>query len=329
MSINISFGTWRLFLAFLVVISHLWAGMIHGPAAYAVWGFFVMSGYLMTKVLRGKYGFDGQGIKTYAYNRLIRIMPLYYLAVILGFVTIFTIGDSTVDLTKINGAFGVPQAQAWLFMLTLLPVFPVAPTPVPVANALGIEVGAYLLMPLLAKNRSSAWLVMIIATYINWNYGFTLESFPTRYATFLPCLFAFSAGSLIAHYSDMLKRFSMPYISVVVWCVHCLVWLQYPYWPWTYGIYVSVLLSAWVTISLDDKKNTSRIDKLLGDLSYPVYLFHTTVAVWFVPYFGFGYDRTFQFFLVSFCITLLLSLLIIKFIDEPIHAIKKPGVLNQ
>jgi hypothetical protein len=40
--VRTSLGTWRFFLAFVVVISHLWAGMIDGPAAYAVWGFFVL-----------------------------------------------------------------------------------------------------------------------------------------------------------------------------------------------------------------------------------------------------------------------------------------------
>ena len=326
MALNISFGTWRFLLAILVMITHLWASMLRGPAAYAVWGFFVLSGYLMTKVLREKYGFDSRGIIAYAYNRLIRIMPLYYLAVILGFVTILTIGVSQVDLTKYSRNFGVPQGQGWLFALTLLPFFPVTKTPVVGANALGIEVGAYLLMPLLAKSRSAAWVAMIIATYINWNYGLTTDSFAIRYATFLPCLFAFSAGSLIAHYRDVLAKYSMPFISIVVWFVHCLLWYKFHWWPWTYGIYVSVLLSAWVTISLD-KKNTSRVDKLLGDLSYPIYLFHVIVAAWLVPYFG--YDRTFLFFVVSFCALMVLSLLIVRFIDEPLHAFKKTGVLNQ
>lgn len=33
-------GSWRFLLAFFVVISHLYADMFGGPAAYAVWGFF-------------------------------------------------------------------------------------------------------------------------------------------------------------------------------------------------------------------------------------------------------------------------------------------------
>ena len=60
---NIGLGTFRFFLAFLVAISHLWENMIGGPAAYAVWGFFVLSGFLMTLILTTKYGFTKQGIQ--------------------------------------------------------------------------------------------------------------------------------------------------------------------------------------------------------------------------------------------------------------------------
>ena len=35
------FGIYRYGLAFCVAISHLWGGMIAGPAAYAVWGFLL------------------------------------------------------------------------------------------------------------------------------------------------------------------------------------------------------------------------------------------------------------------------------------------------
>ena len=68
---GLGLGSWRLLLAFLVAISHLWARMLHGPAAYAVWGFYLLSGYLMTHVLRTKYGFRPRGLLAYASNRVL------------------------------------------------------------------------------------------------------------------------------------------------------------------------------------------------------------------------------------------------------------------
>ena len=72
------FGIYRYGLAFCVAISHLWGGMIAGPAAYAVWGFYCLSGYLMTLILNEKYGFSKRGLTNFAVNRLLRIYPAYY-----------------------------------------------------------------------------------------------------------------------------------------------------------------------------------------------------------------------------------------------------------
>ena len=77
---RLGLGTWRAFLAFLVAISHLWAGMVDGPAAYAVWGFFVLSGYLMTLVLTTRYGTTPGGLRQFALNRLLRIYPSFLVA---------------------------------------------------------------------------------------------------------------------------------------------------------------------------------------------------------------------------------------------------------
>lgn len=322
----LSFGTWRFFLAFLVVISHLWADMIHGPAAYAVWGFYVLSGYLMTYVLKHKYGFDKKGLLNYGYNRFVRIFPIYYVTVIIGMITILVLVPRGVNLLALNGQFDMPQGWGWIFTLTLIPLFYSGPNAVPVSNALGIEIGAYFLMPLLAINKSTAWFALIIGLYLNWNHGLFIESFDTRYASFLPCLLAFAVGALICHYKKELSRFSYPLLSVFIWCLHCLLWLKFPYWPWTYGLYVSMVLSAWVVISLDTRE-TSKLDKRLGDFSYPVYLVHTIVGGWF---FGvFDHERTFEFFIVSFLMTLFVSWLLIKLIDDKMYLLKKPGILTK
>ena len=153
----LGFGAWRLFLASLVAASHLWEGMILGYAAYAVWGFFVLSGFLMTFVLTNKYGFDGAGLRTYAFNRFMRIFPLYWLAVIGGVATLWYAGRHGIDLRQINPQFYLPAGTLqWLHVATLFPGFSYGGLPVPVSNALAIEVGYYMLLPLMARSRSAA-----------------------------------------------------------------------------------------------------------------------------------------------------------------------------
>lgn len=313
-----SFGSWRFALAVMVAISHLWSGMIGGPAAYAVWGFFVLSGYLMTFVLIHKYGFERDGLLAYARNRFLRIVPMYYVALVMGVVTIIAL-KNCVDLTKLNPQFAMPHGWNWLNPLTLMPFFPVGNLPVPVSGALSTEVGFYLLMPLFARSRSTAWLGLIAGILANVAVGFDTATFPQRYTTSLTCMVAFSAGALTCHYINELRRFAMPLASVAAWLLHAAIWIKWDQWPWTYGLYSSALLSAWVVVSLDARE-TSKIDKVLGDWSYPMYLFHTTVAAWLLPHFG--YNRPFIFFFLSFALTIALCWLLVKYFDRPLSRLK-------
>ncbi|MEC5216764.1 peptidoglycan/LPS O-acetylase OafA/YrhL [Actimicrobium sp. GrIS 1.19] len=318
---KLGFGTWRFVLALLVAISHLWSGMIHGPAAYAVWGFFVLSGYLMTYVLSNKYGVDQAGLKDFAFNRFLRIFPLYWIACILGAISLFFLPKLGITPSSLNPQFLPPQSDGdWFNNLTLLPIVGGQGLFVPVSGALAVEVAAYILMPIMAFSRQASWLGLILSLTLNLRYGLQIESFGVRYSSFLTCFAAFAVGTLVCHYKNPLEKISAPVISVLVWAAHCLIWIRYDQWPWTYGLYVSVLLSAWVVLSLS-KLETSPLDNILGDLSYPLYLFHTTVAVWVLtlPI----ASRSFGFFLLSFFLTLVLSWVLIIAVDRPVHKLKK------
>jgi peptidoglycan/LPS O-acetylase OafA/YrhL len=318
------FGSWRFALAVMVAISHLWARMIGGPAAYAVWGFFVLSGYLMTYVLTRKYGFDASGLRAYAFNRFVRIMPSYYVAVITGIVTIIALRNC-VDLTRLNPQFAIPHGWHWLNPLTLLPIFRADRLPVPVSGALATEVGMYVLMPLLARSRAAAWIALIMGVIANCTVGFDVSSFPERYTYSQTTMVAFAAGSLTCHYIEQLRRTAMPWAAITAWGLHSVIWIKWDQWPWTYGLYSSVILSVWVVVSLDSRE-ASKIDKTLGDWSYPMYLFHTTVAAWFLPYFGYG--RPFSFFLSAFAMTAVVCWLLVKFFDHPLSKLKISRKMN-
>jgi peptidoglycan/LPS O-acetylase OafA/YrhL len=317
---KIGFGTWRFFLAFLVVISHLWAGMLDGPAAYAVWGFFVLSGYLMTYVLAEKYGPSKAGLQDFAYNRILRIFPAYAVAAVCGWLVLRGMPHFGANPASLNGQFVMPTSLLdWVKNITLLPLTDGGPLLVPVSGALAVEVGVYVLMPLLAFGRGAAWLGLILSLLLNWKHGIQIESFGVRYSTFLTCIAPFALGSLVAHYRIQLAFLKTP-ASVVVWLLHGLLWLFDPHWPWMYGLYVSALLSAWVVLSLADCR-TARLDAWLGDLSYPLYLFHTTVAVLLLPLMG--SDRSFGFFAAAFLLTMIVCYLVLVCVDRPLQQLKK------
>jgi peptidoglycan/LPS O-acetylase OafA/YrhL len=313
-------GSWRFFLALLVVISHLWGGMIHGPAAYAVWGFYSLSGYLMTHVLRYKYGESPSGLRDFAYNRFLRIYPLYGIALLMGALALALAPRMGVNAAELNPEFIWPQnVSAWFVNASLLP-FPSWGLLVPVSGALAVEVGAYILMPLMAFSRAAAWLGLIISFVLNAKYGFETSTFAVRYSSFLTCFWVFAFGSLISHYRDALVRAAYPLPSIIVWALHCLIWLWYDTWPWTYGLYASVLLSGWVIVSLESVR-TSRLDTVLGDLSYPIYLVHTVVGV-YVLMVGLQI-RSFLFFVVALLLTLTLSWLLVVTVDRKINSMKR------
>lgn len=315
MKYKFGLGTFRLFLALCVAFSHLWDDMLPGPAAYAVWGFFVLSGFLMTLILTKKYGTDKQGIKNYAFNRFLRIYPSYFIVSFAGAIVLMVYSANGMDSTVLNPAFMMPSSiTQWIGNFIMNP-FGTNQELVPVAHALYVEVWAYMLMPFAAKSKTAAWLGFVIVFLLNYQIGFSLDTFADRYSNFSSSILGFFVGSLCLHYFDNLKRFAMPMISVLVWCIHAMIWWYHDPWPWTYGLYTSLFFSAWVVISLFPIK-VGATDKLLGDMSYLVYLIHTTVGMCVFGWFG---SRSIEFCTLSVAITFAISLIMIYTIERPLQ----------
>lgn len=315
-------GTWRFLLALAVAFSHLWAGMLQGPAAFAVWGFYAISGYLMAVILRERYGFSPAGLRAYAANRALRILPGYAVAALAGAVALAVLVPRGVAVQALNPAFEWPQTwRDWGANLTLLPAFYGGRLFVPVAGALMIEVAAYLLMPLMARHASAAWLAAVLSLSLNLHVGLGVEQFAQRYASFHTACFAFAVGALVCHHREALARWRMPRASAAAWLLHALSWAIHHRWPWTGGLYLGTLLSAWLLLSFVDRP-ASRLDRWLGDLSYPVYLLHTVCGA--ALFAAFGQQRSLGFALAAVAFTLLASAAVVLAVDRPLQRWKRP-----
>lgn len=329
------FGIYRYGLACCVVASHLYAGMIGGPAAYAVWGFYCLSGYLMTLILNEKYGFSFRGVAAYAANRALRIYPGYYAVCAIMFLIFLTIPSTA---SRFLPALTMPVGfDSWLYVSTLLARY-VGGELVHGSSALHVELLFYILMGLgLARSRS------IAALWFIGSVGYTVYQLKTgvpfaeRYFWPRACSLAFSTGSLIYHfkkYLPVIRRPEFAFAAAIGWWVH--VWLSWklPGGPWIYGLYTSLAASAVALVALINLEPKrvhpvlARIDRLAGDLSYPMYLCHWAVGVLTIALFpGLSRDSIWVF-IVGFPVVNVLSYAIYRLVEKPFQSWKFAGAFE-
>ncbi|MGZ8832556.1 MAG: acyltransferase family protein [Thermoanaerobaculia bacterium] len=155
----------RFFAAMLVVVSHIelmkdyhgYPSHQSNPAVYelgriAVTFFFVLSGFLITYLLLAEKQVAGViSVRKFYVRRMLRIWPLYYLAILLAFVILPQF--HLFDIPRLSEAAPAYAGRTLPLFLLLLPqlaltLFP----PVPYAEPLwsiGVEEQFYLLWPLL------------------------------------------------------------------------------------------------------------------------------------------------------------------------------------
>src|SRR5690348_586439 len=71
----------RYVLALIVADTHLWPIGFGWAGWQAVFAFYALSGYLMTRVLHQRYGFGPVGTASFLANRVLRLWPAYLVVV--------------------------------------------------------------------------------------------------------------------------------------------------------------------------------------------------------------------------------------------------------
>jgi peptidoglycan/LPS O-acetylase OafA/YrhL len=341
------FGTVRTLWALMVVFGHLF--WLSDFGRFAVFGFYILSGYLMTYVMHQRYGYQASGKKRFAFNRFLRLYPGYWFACLLSLLLLLAFkhyfplaGFSTIAIPN--------NAASLLGNLTM--IYPswlphsITPRLSPAAWALTVEIFFYCAICLgISKTlkRSLIWLALsvlfIVGSYIGDLY------WHARYFSIPAGSLPFSIGAIIYFVVQQNKVPNSWQIVLKKPAAILLVMVAisgFTAWQINQGLalitaellfYVNILVSALLVLSLAlghslHNKISSGFDKFVGDFSYPIYLLHYQASI-IASVLLLGEVSKFkqQFSLMALflvgLILMLLSLLVIKCIDLPVERLRK------
>lgn len=337
--------------ASLVVVDHAVLGLNFSGAPTAqytfpayllghigVAAFFVVSGLIMMRQSTDQFGVPGSP-RTFAWHRLIRIVPLYWIATVLRL------------LSKLIWHSPTPHAAGQLLLsLAFIPDFLSATVNMqPILDigwTLNFEMSFYLLFTLclfLPRRAGVRCLILIpmIVPLVGWIAGHPLPedsiAHPLRalwnfYTDSIIRLFAF--GVLIGYLElklNHLPRVSLRVSPAFVLVVAVAIILANPAtfsanWLWVpascFGAICAILSTVF---TLDNPGWFNRFLILLGDASYMTYLFHLWVNGWIVPfaiqaYHHFHRDVASPYLVVLVCVVSanVLGLVIHLIVERPI-----------
>ena len=302
-------GTFRFLLAIAVTVSHfggLW-GHRFMDGLMAVQCFYMVSGFLISLVLSGKYDASTRaGLRLFYANRALRIFVPYWTFCLLIIVaqTIVSAGPqpqliqqwpemsfATRVYLMFTNIFVI--GQEWTMWLSyehgsLIPVWssdglPTHPSifyVIPQAWSMSLELMFYALAPFLVRRHWLMLLAYIAATYaarqLLMAYGFNGSGFVYR---FFPVELGLFLAGVLAHrvfaFADARRKGSLA-ASVAVTAALISMMFIMRYWD----MWESHRFYALVVVALPSLFLVSRhfaFDRWLGELSYPIYLCHLAV----------------------------------------------------
>jgi len=339
-------GLLRTTFALMVMMYHLLFLGVLPLGTYAVFGFYIISGYLMTLIMHESYGYTLIGRYSFVTNRFLRLYPQYWIALFLSILLVITLGTGVT--IGFHPSMYIPISIGNLLQnifIAFIAWYPntVDPRLVPPSWALTVEIVFYLLICLgISKTffRVNLWLFfslcyVIYSFIVNWDW--TARYFPVAAAS-LP----FSIGATIYFLSknNRLKvnfkklRLSASIIYILT-LSNCLFWIKASSENVgnfvEIGFYLNIVFCALLVFSLIIGGKIiafdNKIDKFIGDYSYPIYLLHWQSGL-IASYMIFGkpiHDistKGFISFLLALIIVMLLSTISIHGLDSPIQKIR-------
>ncbi len=330
------FGTYRTLLAFMVVGQHL--GGVPVIGSYAVFGFYVLSGYLMTLIMHERYAYGGIGLCRYLLNRFLRIYPSYWVSSLVSVCLILAVGEPF--SVAYHKAMALPLEPVSIIRNIII-FFPGLETPrlTPPSWALTVELFFYILIGLGLSRCLKVTILWVVLSFVYHLVALCWGG--DRYFSVFAASLPFATGALIYHCKDMgrkvFKRVCppnvfdwLPVLLVGLIGINCII--RVVNWrPEALLFYVNYVLCSVAVLLLADQNRllcvSKKLDRFFGEFSYPVYLLHYQVGIFVIAcseLFGYTPKRgNPKVLLLSIPILLMASYAMILSIDRPIERIRK------
>jgi peptidoglycan/LPS O-acetylase OafA/YrhL len=355
-------GSLRFMLAFAVAGGHA-LGTFNFPNIFLYGGeavqiFYMISGFLIALILRGKYADSPNGNWIFYSNRAVKIFVPYLtlLAATVALSALFYVfTGNAVSLNSFVAEGSTMSIGTWLFavltnlfilgqewaflliyrsgqLLFSLQAFDQPPNAsqfviILPAWSLSIELAFYAIAPFILRRK-----VFVIAAVAFASCWFRFEAYRRGYynaatdCRFFPFeLSLFLFGSLSYFLCDLLNRRSRfhPTLSACLTALLVALVALHPRWvdikPYQFFVLVALLLPA-----LFDFTTRHRWDRWMGELSYPLYLVHWPILSFGVvisklPHMGgFGQSQAYPYALIA--VSLIASHAINQWIVNPIDS---------
>lgn len=327
-------GAFRLILALAVVGFHLSKYVFIGEAA--VYAFFILSGYWVSKMYEDKYSPAKHGKRIYLIGRFLRIYPVYWLALLCAFGMNYALHGSRY-WDKIASYSMLEQVHFKLSNFLLLGYCHTSPKFLPPAWSLDIEVQFYLLLPLIlygCRYINIRWL--LAASVAVMIYALLVYNF--RYRIIFKYLPYFMLGVAMAKglRFDYVKPKTSLWLLAGVLGLHFIIPDLYQKTVFgkfsLYNTHLNFVLPLIIlpyiehNVSIKSKGN----DGMYGALSYIVYLFHWVLILPYEHYYGQlpGLQRL-PYTIAYLVLTMLVSVLVYFFFDKKNEVRRKRWVVKR
>ncbi len=319
----------------MVVLQHL--GGVSAMGVYAVFGFYTLSGYLMTLILHSGYDYSRSGIRRYALNRFLRIYPIYWVACAVSIALIVWLGNQFT--TDLNQNLFLPDSISSFFQNFLI-LFGRYSTPRLLSPtwALSVELLFYVLIGLgvsRSKTVTCCWfgISVVYAVAVNLLPMGFMDRYNLMYAFFPAASLPFSTGAMIYYFREgIVKRLAFLRNAYMPAILFMLVILNYMACRkldvlLSAGFYLNFGLNALLLVSLIDRKElplvSRKLDKKCGDFSYPIYLIHFQAALFIMGISPAFRKESLSLVAASLPVILVLAWLLTVIVERPIEKIRQ------